>query len=262
MTMGWEKVEWGPADADRTVLLLPGGMCSARSYLELAQQPNLRGVRLVSVTMPGHAGALAPADFSHEAYGRITADLAAEVGADVVVGFSMGANVALEMVEKRLFTGPTVLLGISLSIADESAFFVNIMRLSGLIGTLPLAVLKAGAASMAKKAPLPPERRAELAADFRRNDTKAMHAGLREYLKWLKRGEDHAAMLCRSDVPVWVVHAEKGDGGLTDAERRTLETCDRIRIVTIAGSVFFLPNEVPEQIAAVVSEAVAAAARR
>ena len=53
----WEKVEWGPADADQTILLLPGGMCSARSWLEVAQQPSLAGLRLVAVTMPGQAGA-------------------------------------------------------------------------------------------------------------------------------------------------------------------------------------------------------------
>jgi pimeloyl-ACP methyl ester carboxylesterase len=78
------------------------------------------------------------------------------------------------------------------------------------------------------------------------------------YLTWLTSGEDHAAMLCASGVPAWVVHAEKGDGGLTDAERRTLEACPTVRVVTIPGSVFFLPNEVPGRIAEVIGEAVAA----
>lgn len=81
---------------------------------------------------------------------------------------------------------------------------------------------------------------------------------LRAYMKWLNSGEDHAAMLCRSRVPTWVVHAEKGDGGLTDAERRTLGACSTVEIVTIPGSVYFLPNEVPDQIASVINEAVAA----
>ena len=257
----WEKVEWGPTDADRTILLLPGGMCSARSWLEVAQQPSLAGLRLVAVTMPGQAGAPSADDYSHEAYGRITAELAADVGADVVVGFSMGANVALEMAEKGLFTGPTVLLGVSLSLPDESAFFINVVRLSNVAGTFPLAMMKKAVGSMAKKIPVPPERQAELAADFRKNDTHEMQMALREYLKWLKSGEDHAAMLCRSGVPTWVVHAEKGDGGLTDAERRTLEACDTVKVVTIPGNVFFLPNEVPDRIAAVINDAVAAAAR-
>jgi pimeloyl-ACP methyl ester carboxylesterase len=208
--------------------------------------------------MPGHAGAPSPDDYGNEAYGRITAELAAETRADVVVGFSMGANVALEMAEKGLFTGPTVLLGISLSLPDESAFFINVIRLSNVLGRLPLALMKKAVGSMVKKIPVPPERQAELAADFRRNDTRDMRLGLGEYLKWLQSGEDHAALLCRSGVPTWVVHAEKGDGGLTDAERRTLEACSTVKVVTIPGNVFFLPNEVPDQIAAVINEAVAA----
>ncbi len=259
MGVEWQLFESGPANAEHTVLLLPGGMCSARSYLELAQQPSLSGLRLVAATLPGHAGAPSPEDYSHETYGRITAELAAETGADVVVGFSMGANVALEMAEKKSFTGPTVLLGISLSLPDESAFFINVIRLSKVLGSLPLALMKKATGSMVKRIPVPPDRQAELAADFRRTDTRDMRLALREYLKWLTSGENHAEMLCRSGVPAWVVHAEKGgDGGLTDAERRTLEACSTVKIVTIPGSVFFLPNEVPDQIADVINEAVAA----
>src|SRR4051812_22466910 len=181
MGVDWQLFESGPADAERTVLLLPGGMCSARSYLELSQQPALSGLRLVAVTLPGHAGAPPPDDYSPQAYGRMAAELVAETGADVVVGFSMGANVALEMAEKGLFTGPTVLLGISLSLPDESAFFINVIRLSNVVGTWPLALMKKGAGSMLKKIPVPPERQAELASDFRRNDTHDMHKGLAEY---------------------------------------------------------------------------------
>jgi pimeloyl-ACP methyl ester carboxylesterase len=163
------------------------------------------------------------------------------------------------MAEKKLFTGPTVLLGISLSLPDESASFINVIRLSKVLGSLPLALMKKAAGSMLKGIAVSPERRAELAADFRRTRARDMRLGLREYLKWLKSGEDHAAMLCRSGVPTWVVHAEKGgDGGLTDTERRTLEACSTVKVVTIPGSVFFLPIEVPDQIASVINTAVAA----
>jgi pimeloyl-ACP methyl ester carboxylesterase len=262
MSVEWQIFERGPVDAEHTVLLLPGGMCSARSYLELMEQPSLSGLRLVAVTLPGQAGAPSPDDYSLEAYGRITAELADEKDVDVVLGFSMGANVALEMVEKKLFTGPTVLLGISLSLPDESAFFITLIRLSKLLGTLPFTVLKQGAGSMVKKIPVAAERRAELAADFRRNDTRDMRLALNEYMAWLTSGEDHAARLCDSGVPTWVVHAEKGDGGLTNVERRTLEGCATVKLVTIPGNVFFLPNEVPEQLATVLIEAVGTAKPR
>src|SRR3954466_12187058 len=98
MDTKWEIVESGPADAAQTVLLLPGGMCSARSYAEVMAEPALAGVRLVAATMPGHAGAPPPEDFSAEHYAQITAELAKSIGATVVVGFSMGAMVTYEMV--------------------------------------------------------------------------------------------------------------------------------------------------------------------
>ena len=121
MLTDWEIVETGPPEATRTVLLLPGGMCSARSYAEVMAEPSLASLRLVAATLPGHAGAAPPQNFSTEDYARITAELAREIKADVVVGFSMGAMVAYEMAVSSAFAGPLVLLGASLSSADEPA---------------------------------------------------------------------------------------------------------------------------------------------
>jgi len=64
MTYEWEVREQGPADAAHTVLLLPGGMCSAGSFAELMAEPALAGMRLVAATLPGQAGAPPPDDYS------------------------------------------------------------------------------------------------------------------------------------------------------------------------------------------------------
>lgn len=259
MDTKWEIVESGPAGAEQTVLLLPGGMCSARSYAEVMAEPTLAGTRKLAVTMPGHAGAPPPKDFSTEAYARITAELAKSAEVDLVVGFSMGAMVAYEMVVSGAFAGPVVLLGVSLSTPDEPRFFRAIIRLGSILGTLPAAVLKKGAASMVKHAAVPPEPKAQLQADFARNNTRDMRRGLQAYLRWLHRGDDPARRLCETNVPAWVVHAEKGDGALTQHERAVIEACPQIRVVTIPGQVFFLPNEVPERIADVIVQALAEA---
>ena len=96
----------------------------------------------------------------------------------MVVGFSMGATVAYEMVVSGAFDGPVVLLGVSLSAADEPSFFRAVIRLGSILGTLPFAVLKKGAASMVRQTPLPPERRAQLQADFARNNTRRHASGV------------------------------------------------------------------------------------
>jgi pimeloyl-ACP methyl ester carboxylesterase len=251
----WELREAGPADAAQTVLLLPGGMCSAGSFAEVMTQPRLAGMRLVAATLPGQAGAPPPDDYSVENYARLTSELAKQVGAGIVVGFSMGAVVAVEMVVSGAFAGPVVLLGVSLSTKDEPAFFRAIVHLGRVLGGLPAAVMIKGVTSMVKRIPVSSERQAELREDFRRNVPAHAQRALREYLRWLQQGEGRAKRLCDAGVPTWVVHAEKGDGGLTDEERRTLESCPRAHLVTIPGHVFFLPNEVPERIGEVILEA-------
>jgi pimeloyl-ACP methyl ester carboxylesterase len=261
MTIEWGVLESGPVDAERTVLLLPGGMCSARSYAEVMAQPALAGTRLMAVTLPGQAGAPPLEDASVESYARAVAKLADSASVDVLVGFSMGATVAYEMVVSGAFTGPVVLLGISLSAPDEPLFFRAIIRLGAVLGTLPVAVLKKGAASMAKHAAVPSDRRAELQADFARNDASYNRRALREYLRWLHRNDDPASRLCEAGQPTWVVHAEKGDGGLTGHERTTLEACPHVEVVTIPGHVMFLPNDVPERVADMITEALAAVVR-
>jgi pimeloyl-ACP methyl ester carboxylesterase len=230
-------------------------MCSAGSFAELMAQPSLAEIRMVAATMPGQAGAPPPDDCSVENYARLASELAGSVGADLIVGFSMGAVVAVEMVVSGAFTGPVVLLGVSLSTKDEPALFRALIRLGSVLGTLPFALLAKGAASMVKRVPASPERQAELREDFRRNVPADVKRGLREYLGWLHRGEGRAHRLCEAGVPMWVVHAEKGDGGLTEEEGRTLEACPHAQLVTIPGHVFFLPNEVPEAIAPLVLEA-------
>ena len=109
---------------------------------------------------------------------------------------------------------------------------------------------------MVKRTPVPAERREELREDFRKNDPSQTKQGLREYMRWLERDDRPAERLCKAQVPTWIVHAEKGDGGLTDEERRTLESCPQAHLVTIPGAVFFLPIEVPGRIAEVILEAI------
>ncbi|MEV4561771.1 alpha/beta hydrolase [Kitasatospora sp. NPDC049285] len=257
--VAWDLVVSGPADARQTVLLLPGGLNSARSYAELMAEPALSRVRLVAATLPGHCGTAPPEDFTVGTLARHTARLAVERSADVVVGFSLGATVALDMAATGAFTGPIVLLGISLSPADEPAFFRAVCRLGDVLGPLPAAALLKLMGPASKGMRVPRERRAELLGDLRKNDPRTVRGILRGYLDHLHAHEHPAARLCAADVPTWLVHAQRGDGGLTAAERRTLGRCPHATVVTIPGTSYFLPNEEPRRIADIVLAALAVA---
>lgn len=257
MRKAWEVLIAGPEDADQSVLLLPGGANAARSYNLVMADPALSGVRMVATTMPGMAGAPAAEDVSIPALARRASELAKAQGCNVVVGFSHGATVALEMLLSGHFAGPVVLLGISLTTEDEAGFFRGVVRASQKVGTWPLAALFRLMPLMAKTAKTPELHKKELIEDFKQNSARDAVRACAEYLDYIAADRDFAAELAEAGNPVWVVHAEKGDGDLTPAERATLEAAPNVTLVTIPGSVFLLPDEAPHETAAAIASAVA-----
>ena len=174
----------------------------------------------------------------------------------MVVGFSHGATVALDMVLAGHFQGPVVLLGISLTTEDEAAFFRFVVRASQKVGSWPMAVLLRLMPLIARSAKTPEPHKKELIEDFKQNRASDSVLACVEYLDYIAADRDFAGQLAASGRTAWVVHAEKGDGGLTDAERDTLEAAPNVTLVTIPGSVFLLPDEAPERTAAVIASAL------
>ena len=256
MREAWEVLTSGPSDADRSVLLLPGGANAARSFNLVMAEPALSGVRLVATTLPGMAGAPVTEDVSIRALSRRAGELATAQGCDVVVGFSHGATVALDMVLSGHFKGPVVLLGISLTTEDEAGFFVAVVRASQKVGRWPMGALLRMMPLMVRSAKTPDAHKKELVEDFKQNRAKEGVLVCGEYLDYIAEARDFAAELAAAGNPVWVVHAEKGDGGLTDAERATLEAAPNVTLVTLPGSVFLLPDEAPQETAAAIAGAL------
>ena len=255
----WELRETGPTDAQQSVLLLPGGSCSAAFYDELAAEPALADVRLVAATLPGHAGTDAPQDLSTRNFGALAAQLAAEKGCDAVLGFSMGSTVALEMATTAGFTGPLILTGASFSTKAEATFLEVFDALGRVTGPLPFAVMRSMMGPMLKQSKLSAERRAELLVEFKRNRPSMLRKLIRAYLRDLRREPLIGVRLRDVDAPIWIVHAEKGDGRLTDAERQSLQQCPNVTVVTIPGKSFFLPNEHSAELAELTVKALATA---
>lgn len=256
MRESWELLTAGPPDADRSVLLLPGGACAARSFDLVMADPALSGVRLVATTLPGNAGAPVSEDVSVPALARRAGELAKEHECDVVVGFSNGATVALDMVPSGHFQGSVVLLGISMTTEDEARFFRTVVRASQKVGSWPMGGLLRLLPLMVRSAKTPELHKKELLEDFKQNRARDSVRVTSEYLDYIAADRDFAAELAASGNPAWVVHAEKGDGGLTDAERATLQAAPNVTLVTIPGSVFLLPDEAPQQTAAVIATAL------
>jgi pimeloyl-ACP methyl ester carboxylesterase len=257
MREAWERLIVGPLDADRSVLLLPGGANAARSFDLVMAEPALSGVRLVATTLPGMAGAPVSAEVSIPAVARRAGELARENACDVVVGFSYGATIALDMVLSGHFQGPVVLLGLALTTPDESTFFRYVVRVSQKVGRWPMTILFRLMPLMARSAKTSERHKKDLIEDFKQNRAGDAVRVCGEYLDYIAADRNFAAELAASGSPVWVVHAEeKGDGGLTDAERATLEAAPNVTLVTIPGAVFLIPDEAPQRTAAVIADAL------
>jgi pimeloyl-ACP methyl ester carboxylesterase len=257
---GWIVRESGRPDADHCVLLLPGALATPPFYDDLLAEPKLAeaSIRFVATTLQGFGGTPPPDDLSMENYARLAGKLAADFGCNVVVGHSLGANVAIEMVAVGAFSGPLVLLSPSFSRADESRFPRALDRLGRVLGHLPYsAMLKIIGPAM--KGSLPPHRRAALVAELQRNDPRFLHRQTRCYLEYLDRHGSLAPRLCDSNARTWVVFGDHDDIGLADDERRVLEECARVTLVTIADAGHFTLNEKPGRIAELVLDAVASA---
>jgi hypothetical protein len=110
---------------------------------------------------------------------------------------------------------------------------------------------------MARSAKTPEEHKKELIEDFKQNRASDAVRVCGEYLDYIAADRNFAAELAAADSPVWVVHAEeKGDGGLTDAERATLEAAPNVILATIPGAVFLIPDEAAERTAGIIADAL------
>ena len=95
-----------------------------------------------------------------------------------------------------------------------------------------------------------------LIAELHKNDPRVARRAIHAYLQYLDCHGSVATRLRDSGVAASVVHGERGDGGITNAERRTLESSQRMKLITIPGASYFTPNEQPALVASLVVEAL------
>jgi pimeloyl-ACP methyl ester carboxylesterase len=255
---GWVLRESASLNADHTVLMLAGALCSAAFFDDLMAEPRLAegSIRLVAATLPGFAGTKPPDDLSMENYAKLANKLAADLGCDAVVGHSVGANIAIEMAAAGEFSGPLALLSPSFSRRDESRFPRALDRIGVVLGHLPFAAMLK-IIGVAMRGSLPADRHDALVAEMKKNDPRFVRRQTRRYLEYLDRHRSLVSRLSNAGVKSWIVFGERDDVGLTGEERRELEECALVTLITIAGAGHFTMNQEPARIADIIIEMVA-----
>ncbi|MFJ6797309.1 alpha/beta fold hydrolase [Streptomyces sp. NPDC091268] len=262
---GWDVRRAGPEGAGHRLLMLPGGMCTTEFYADVMAEPALAeaGFGMVAVTLPGFGGTPPPRDVTMENYAGMMAEFAADEGCDVLVGHSLGANVAIEMVAAGVFSGPVVLLSPTFSRGDESRFLGVMDRVGRVpgVGSLAWAVMMKALPGVMRKE-LPPARAEVLAADMGRNDPRICRRIVRGYYAYLDRHGSLVDRLCRSGASAWVVRGDRDEVGLTEEEREGLRACPRVTMVEVPDAGHAALVEQPARIAEVIVEAAGAGTGR
>ena len=245
------------------MLLLPGALGTAAFFDDLLAEPMLKEapIRFVATTPPGFGGNPPPPDLGMESYARLAGALAADLGCDIVVGHSLGGNIALEMAALGTFSGPVVLLSPSFSREDEFKELAVLDRLGRVPGLGQLAwaaMFKTIGRSM--KGSFPDSRHDALVAEMKTTDPRVCRPQLRLYFEYLDRHGALVSRLCDSGVEAWVVRGDRDEVGLTDDERRGLEACPNVTMVTVPDAAHFVMTDQPARTAEVILEVVSAVA--
>ena len=253
----WDIRESGPSEAESTVLLFPGGMCTAVFFQPIMDALVAAPVHVVAATLPGFGGTPYTADFSVENYASLAGQLAGELRADIVGGHSLGGNVVLEMAARGEFDGPVLLLSPTFSREDEAKELGVLDRVGAVpvVGHLAwLAMLKAMPKAMGKR--FPAERREALVAGMANNDPRFCRRGVRAYYEYLDAHGSLVPSLCQSGVKSCVVFGDNDEIGLTDGERSGLDACADVTLVTVADATHGLIIEQPARIAELILELI------
>jgi pimeloyl-ACP methyl ester carboxylesterase len=255
----WDLRECGPPSAQHTVLLLSGALASGEFYEDVMAQPALSSMRLIAASIPGFAGSTPLEAVTIEGYATETAKLVADLGCDVAVGWSLGANIVLEMAAAKQFSGPVVLLSPSYSAIDEEKFFrtlAGIERIPVIGPPLWWAAMKSMPNGMKKM--LPEARRDALVSDMKRNDPAFSRRAVREYFGYLKHHGEVASRVCEAGVQAWVVRGAEDGVSVQDDERKILESCPTVHWVEEPEGPHLLLVEHPDWVARTIAEAAAA----
>jgi pimeloyl-ACP methyl ester carboxylesterase len=256
---GWTFREAG--EGPRSVLLLPGALCTGAFYDDVLADPSLAGagLHLVAATPPGFGGNPVPHGFDMgiDSYAALVERQAERLDCAALVGHSHFANVLIEVAARGRFHGPLVLLSPCLSREDEEKDVRQLDRVARVPG-LGALVFRIAPLTMssAMKGRLPEARHDELVADMKRGLRGPSRQLIVRYFDHLDRYGSLVRRLAESGVPAWVVRGDGDEVGLTAAEAAGLEAAPSITTVTIPGARHFSMTDDPAAVARVIMDAV------
>ena len=117
--------------------------------------------------------------------------------------------------------------------------------LARVTGALPYAFMRSMFGPMLKQSTIPAQRPAELLAEFKRNRPSTMRKLIRAYLRDLRREPLIGDRLRALTAPSGSCTPTRATDSLTSQERRSLEDCPNVTVVTIPDGAFSCRTNTP-----------------
>jgi pimeloyl-ACP methyl ester carboxylesterase len=241
-------------------LLLPGGFCTALSYVDLVNEPALAdaGITTLAANPPGFAENTPPEGFGYSTteYAELIEQLAEAERLDLLVGHSLSANILIEVAARGNYKGPVVLLGPCLRYKNE---YRGVRILHRLEKIPPLAARAYRATSRDFRRTMAglikPERLDEITADMQRTPPEENRAVINGYFDHIIK---YGTLADRLADAAGVVHYVRGDNesvGFTRADVEKIVAQENVVTHTIEHSDHFTMLDNPEAVAAVIVNA-------
>lgn len=257
----FERAPADPAQAKR-VLLLPGGFCTALSYIDLVVKiSNAPGdTTTLAANPPGFATNTPPTGFTYATaeYAEMIEQLAATENLDMLVGHSLSANILIEVAARGNYKGPVILLGPCLRVRNE---YRGVRILRKLETVPPLArrayrsVSKDFHRSMAGL--IRPDRLDLITQDMQRTPPEQSRAVINGYFDHLEQYGTLANRL--ADATATEIHYVRGDAesvGFDRADVARIVAQENIITHTIENSDHFTMLDNPADVARLIGRCV------
>jgi pimeloyl-ACP methyl ester carboxylesterase len=241
---------------DTRVLLLPGGFCTALSYIDLVGE--VSGMTTLAVNPPGFATNAPPEGFGYTTteYAELVEELAVSEDLDLLVGHSLSANILIEVAARGNYTGPVVLLGPCLRVRNEYRG-VRILRRLELIPPLAarayVSMSKDFHRSMAGL--IKPDRLDLIVADMQRTPPEQNRHVINGYFDHLKKYGTLARRLADAKGEIHYVRGDAESVGFDREDIAKVVAQENIETHAIENSDHFTMLDNPKAVAGVIAQA-------
>ncbi len=253
----WQLYEQG--SGDNRVLLLPGGFCTALTYIDLIAEPALTAANITTVAAnpPGFADNAPPPGFGHTTteYAELIEELAESERLSVLAGHSLSANILIEVAARGNVDLPIVLLDPCLRRRNEYRG-VRVLRRAEVIPPLARRLYRSTSREFGRsmRGLIRPERLDMIVADMQKTPPEENRAVINGYFDHLAKYDTLADRLADAKGEIHFVRGDAESIGFDRADVEKIVAQANVQTHTITGSDHFTMLDNPKEVAELLAE--------